>query len=778
MTADGYRKTTFLGLTKECESGEALAVQRVEIPLFQRDYAQGRENDSVERIRSDFLDVLFSAIDDKQSVGLDFVYGGVSDGTLRPLDGQQRLTTLFLLHWYIASRAGVLNPADGWTGFTYATRQSARMFCESLIAHPLEGKGSPSAWIKDRPWYLFLWRHDPTIQSMLVVLDAIDERFRETDAAAAWARLNDADNPAVWFLLLPLSGLGTVSGEEMRPEDLYIKMNSRGKPLTEFENFKAHFEQTIQWSPRSSDFALNVDTRWSDLLWHLRGDDDLIDDEFLRYLEFVTEICEWRDGRIDGAGQRLDRRTEAIFGQECPEHGAHLDFLFEAFDAWCRHPAPDVFARLFGSDRPTEANSPRTRLFFRGADESGDSANLLEACCRSYGESRARTRVFSLGQSLVLYAVLLHLTEGTPDFPRRVRILRNLIEASSDQLRPQRMPAILDDVHRVIRDGAVEMVATLNQAQVDDEKHKAEFLAKHRQLQDALYALEDHRLLRGSLGAFELDATVFEARARAFELLLSQPQSWTDLLASLLASGEYQRQRTNSRPFLFGTNSSKHEGAWRELLTGPTRETLTQTRIVFGRLLDAVASTTTDPVQTMRSITADYLAQCEAEERFDWRYYMVKYPSMRESGSSTYYTERDAKSGELTMGYSVCMMRAGVNGLNSNYRDPYLLAIVRELEDPSVVEDKWFTGYEDAPRRLPLVRSGASIRCVADGFELRVPELESFTGAFEAACATLGCDENNRIRLAQVEVDGRNMDAVDRVRAGAEIVTRLAEAGL
>ena len=29
--------------------------------------------------------------------------------TLRPLDGQQRLTTLFLLHWYLAFRTGSLD---------------------------------------------------------------------------------------------------------------------------------------------------------------------------------------------------------------------------------------------------------------------------------------------------------------------------------------------------------------------------------------------------------------------------------------------------------------------------------------------------------------------------------------------------------------------------------------------------------------------------------------------------------------------------------------------
>ena len=139
--------------------------------------------------------------------------------------------------------------------------------------------------------------------------------------------------------------------------------------------------------------------------------------------------------------------------------------------------------------------------------------------------------------------------------PGEYRILRNLIEASVDELRPERMPKILDDVHRVIRDGAIEEVASLNQAQVEDETRKAAFLASNPELQHAVFALEDHELLRGSICAFELDPAAFEARAATFRQLMSQPELWTDLLAALLAVGEYQRQRTNSRPFLFGTDS-------------------------------------------------------------------------------------------------------------------------------------------------------------------------------------------------------------------------------
>ncbi len=116
--------------------------------------------------------------------------------------------------------------------------------------------------------------------------------------------------------------------------------------------------------------------------------------------------------------------------------------------------------------------------------------------------------------------------------------------------------------------------------------------------------------------------------------------------------------------------------------------------------------------------------------------------------------------------------------LNGYYRDPYLLAIWRELDDPDVVDDKWFTGYENQPRRLPLTRSGTTIRCVPSGFELSPPPLPDDTERFAVACADLGADADNLIRLSQVEVDGGEVDTVDRIQVGADIVRRLVAAGL
>ena len=77
---------------------------KIEIPIIQRDYAQGRKN--VIKIAGKFLDDIKHAIAKDRPLNLDFIYGKItkneSSETFIPLDGQQRLTTLFLLHWYLA----------------------------------------------------------------------------------------------------------------------------------------------------------------------------------------------------------------------------------------------------------------------------------------------------------------------------------------------------------------------------------------------------------------------------------------------------------------------------------------------------------------------------------------------------------------------------------------------------------------------------------------------------------------------------------------------------
>ena len=74
----------------------------IKIPLIQRDYAQGRPSKKITSIREKFIKDIYR-------LNLDFVYGATNGKRFIPLDGQQRLTTLFLLHLYLDGLRGKQN---------------------------------------------------------------------------------------------------------------------------------------------------------------------------------------------------------------------------------------------------------------------------------------------------------------------------------------------------------------------------------------------------------------------------------------------------------------------------------------------------------------------------------------------------------------------------------------------------------------------------------------------------------------------------------------------
>jgi hypothetical protein len=741
--------TTYVGLFRPRDD-EAATIERIEIPLIQRDYAQGRADAEVADIRSDFLDVLLGAAVGETRVGLDFVYGDVQDGTLRPLDGQQRLTTLFLLHWYIAFRTDRLEAGLDWTRFSYATRASARLFCERLTANPPPmAVAKPSAWITDQSWYLHVWRHDPTIRSMLVMIDAIDSRFRDIDMEAAWSRLTDESDPAISFHLLPIEEMG--AGDE-----LYIKMNSRGKPLTPFENFKARFEKALEGSPRAAEFAECIDGAWSDVFWAYRGTDDIVDEELIRYFTFVTQVAEWQNGTI--SRRRLEPRAEEVFGPDRPNGRKNLDFLFDAFNAWRDVEVAEFFAGLLTTD--ASQSGEKVLLFgYKPIDH-------FRACCESY--TFGGNRPFGWAETLTLYAVLIHRIHQTDDFPRRLRVLRNLLEASSNELRLENMPALVLEVAALVRgdshEEALAGLSVFNEAQIEDERAKAAFLKAHPELAGIVFGLEDHRLLRGSLVAIELDADRLAARAACFEKVMADRSLWPALTGALLGNGDYSR-RPNPRSFRFG--SPEDDRWWRDLLTGTRRSNLSPTSKVLAKLLDAISKADGDLPNVLREIRDQWL---DEQDAFDWRYYLAKYDAMREGKSGIFFAEGGS------MGFRLCMLDK--TQLNSWYRDAFLLAVWRAADRKGAVEDPWFMGYETAARWMTLQKSGTGVRCVTQGFQLMPPPDEAYREAFKAVCQASGIGEDHLLRIPQEQRDGRPFDTEDRVERGAKLLTDLVAAGL
>lgn len=736
-------------------SHEADRVASIEIPLIQRDYAQGRPD--AQYVRDMFLDALHTAVTAGPPVGLDFVYGEARHGKFEPLDGQQRLTTLFLLHWYLAFRTGNLDASQPWTHFSYATRPSARRFCEQLAANPPapDLAGLPSAWITDQSWYLHLWRFDPTVEAMLVMIDAIAARFEHADLPAAWAALTDADEPAVWFQLLPVADMGAA-------DDLYIKMNSRGKPLTPFEAFKAHFGQVIEHTGHTAKFGELIDGPWTDLLWPYRGDNDIVDDEFMRYFDFILEVCEWREGRVRGEEPlRPERRAEVLFSADNAQHKEHLAFLFDAFNRWPKgHDLDSFFESLF----TTKTAGSGVRLF------GATTPNLFLACCERYGAMRGNTRTFSLTDTLLLYAVLIHRIEDTDDPVQRLRVLRNVNEASQFEMRLQNMPRFIGEVAQFMRTGDLAALATYNQNQIADEERKHILREQHPELVSTVARLEDHPILRGTLAAFEL-TEVLPARAETFEQAFA-PSGWPTLTAALVATGEYQRDYPKSDYHLFGSPTT--ESVWRTLLVDRgDRTSLSRTGGVVTLLLDDLADDVGPIAQRMASVVTAFVEGRDASAHFDWRYYLARYGCMREGRSGIYY------GADHALGYEMTMLDKTVQ--RSYYRDPYLYAIWREAGSPAEVKDPWFYGYSTTPRWMQLGRSGIGLRSIKAGIALKGGLVEydaALRSIFDSRADVVTTEDGAVVVVPQEALDGALVDRRDRVQMGAELLTELIAAGL
>jgi hypothetical protein len=756
--------TSYVGMFGRPAAG-ADQISAVEIPIIQRDYAQGRDDDIAGPIRIDFVDVLVRAATTGETAGLDFVYGEVKSGTFIPLDGQQRLTTLFLLHWYVASRAGTLDPNASWTHFAYATRASAELFCRELIKSALPDQvNHPADWIRDQPWYLFPWRRDPTIRSMLGMLEAIADRFaREpADFRAVWRRLVDHDNPVISFLVLPVS--------EMRSgEELYIKMNSRGRPLTAFEVFKARLEKALQSSGRDRDLAEKIDREWSNVLWPYEGGDFAIDDEFMRYLEFIIDICEWRDkpSPQDSGNRetsRLTERASGAFALSNPNGMRNLDFFFHAFDTWVGTTPADAFAKLFSTE--TEP-VPGLRLF------ESRARDLFGACLRNYGTTR-----FTYADRLLLFAVLLYRQkhpDGAPgELESRLRTLRNLAESAPNDVRAEYMPELVDSTERLIVDGSLENLGRFNQARVEDERLKRLVRAEHPELTSSLNELEDHDLLRGRLFAFDLNSTTFADRAMTFRAI-SHPATWDAMSAALLAKSDYSRNRkSDNRSRQFGSVSSSV--AWRDVFTSGSRDGTAATRSALAMLLEDVRARGGVAADTLQAIRGDWLAARSAEQHFDWRYYLVRYDSMRRSPTGIYFGEHLPTTGDF--GYSICMLRRTQMG--SYCWDPFLLSIWDEAGLAEFVEQPFLylqTEYEE--RWMTFKRSATKIRCSDTGFVAVGPSQDSpLRAKFEEIAADLQITDEGILTLSQNQIGDNAVDSVDRVQIGIALAERFVEAGL
>lgn len=263
---------------------------RIVIPAIQRDYAQGREDKKAAEVRKTLLDDIFS---NKDEIDFNLVFGSREEyggkTCFIPVDGQQRLTTLFLLYLYNSKVNGV--QTDGLNKFTYETRRAAADFCKAIVDNDWENqKDKLSDSIKDCNWFMQYWNQDPTVISMLRMLDNIQKRASEGNFKEKLDRIT------FYFYDLKQNGLN---------ETLYIKMNGRGKPLTVFENLKAAIDNIL---PKKSNYDFKemgdeasgsnfkekwqscIDGKWTDVFWDKEKPYD-IDENLTKFIVRFLSGC-------------------------------------------------------------------------------------------------------------------------------------------------------------------------------------------------------------------------------------------------------------------------------------------------------------------------------------------------------------------------------------------------------------------------------------------------------------------------------------------------------
>ena len=256
---------------------------RIVIPAIQRDYAQGREDKKATEVRKTLLDDIFS---DKPEIDFNLVFGSREEyggkTCFIPVDGQQRLTTLFLLYLYNSKVNGV-QTAD-LNKFTYETRRAAADFCKAIVDNDWENqKDKLSDSIKDCNWFMQYWNQDPTVISMLRMLDDIQKSAPEGNFKEKLDRIT------FYFYDLEQNGLN---------ETLYIKMNGRGKPLTAFENLKAAIDNILpeemgdeaSGSKFKEKWQSCIDGKWTDVFWDKEKPYD-IDENLTKFIVRFLSGC-------------------------------------------------------------------------------------------------------------------------------------------------------------------------------------------------------------------------------------------------------------------------------------------------------------------------------------------------------------------------------------------------------------------------------------------------------------------------------------------------------
>ena len=732
-----------------------LIKSEVNIPIIQRDYAQGRVEEKTRR--DDFLGVLYDHLTDLKDgiLNLDFVYGRKEEGknVFFPIDGQQRLTTLFLLHWYIAKKEGIgAYQLKKMKNFKYATRISSREFCETLIDKDIQiplslNDDEFSKSIRNKFWFRDAWNKDPTIQAMLVMLQAIHDRFYSTNDL--WTKLT-VDN-LISFQILDLGEKGFELTDE-----LYIKMNARGKQLTDFENFKASFikmlkdnypenqftkQHPINKRPMSfcDYFSYRIEKEWCDLFWQYKIWNEVektysIDNSFMNYFYFIAQMFYFMEHK-NVKTEEFQIGDFSIIENVFKKEQAIL-FLFNSLDFFYKISSENNIIKKIKIDTFFE------NIFLKGNiddttylgqvrifDEKG--IYLFERCLEEGVKFDNRNSIILF--CVIEYVIKYNLTEANKGLRNYTRVVRNLLHATrqiretvyeSDvrinnfgsywNLFEQLLSKV--DVYDVLLETINNKGTDRTAKALNNEKEKAEIIksASNQDTITALFKLEEFEYFRGLIHNLYPKKNI----DNFINWSKSVREIWScsdDLVVASLITCDFSGFNTKKEFWFWGQKDN-----WNTILAGQNMldNKLSDPILLLLNKYDEkkLSNFTSKPHEILDKIIQEFLNSLDEK---NWQYYFCKYKE-EFLNKTNYYWRNNGEFEHEILG------NTGLNPLLSYHINPYVKT-VSNLLDNTICEERFCYGRYSEVSCLRLIND-FSLYSKQDGWHI-LPEGQTISDA-------------------------------------------------
>lgn len=236
-----------------------------------------------QKIVPDFID-FYSKQKYSYSVGFIYAYQDTEyAGKYFLIDGQQRLTTLYLILLALAIKENKREHfkkvylLDSVVKLDYRVREASHDFMQNFFTFLLSDGNFSIEKVKEQYWYFSYYNQDVTIQSLLNNYSTIVSFIESEKSKINYEYIQNF--VCFWYFDTSISEQG---------EELYIYMNSRGEPVEENENIKAILLSEVPDTEKSNWGRLWE--KWQDFFWLYRNSNPNADNgfnEFLRWIQII-----------------------------------------------------------------------------------------------------------------------------------------------------------------------------------------------------------------------------------------------------------------------------------------------------------------------------------------------------------------------------------------------------------------------------------------------------------------------------------------------------------